>query len=251
MLILSKREKFVIATLFLFSGLFISQNLSASPRIVLVLILSVLSPLFLFFILYPDLKENLSVGLANLFILPIFFTLAFGFFYFLLPERFLTRIVLSSFFGIGIYALYLSHNIFIVATSKTIALVNAARSVAFLLTVLTHFFLSNVIFSLHLAPPLLTFLSLLISFFLILGTLGRIREAVILSLVIGEIALMLNFWPANPTVAALFLSGNFYTFVGLYQAWLERRLFKNTLWEYILVSIIVFLVLLRWTKWGG
>lgn len=259
---INKREKFVIATLFLTLGLLISQYLFAQPRIILVVILSLLSTVFLFLILYSDIKGTSLVSKMGLLAPPVLYTLAFGFFYFLLPARFLTRILLSSFFAIGIYALYLSLNIYAVAGIRTIQLLNAARSVGFLLTVLTHFFLINVIFSLHLIFPLIFLTVFLLSLALIFHVIwsvnleGSVTKSVaiftsILALVIAELSLVLSFWPTTPTVAALFLSGNFYTFVGLSQAWMERRLFKNTLWEYIGVAIIVFLVLITRTQWGG
>lgn len=261
---ISKREKFVIVTLVLFLGFFASEYLDFELRIISILALSVLASLFLFLILYQDIKNSLVKPpvLAGLFLLPFLYTLAFGSFYFLLPARFLTRIALSSFFSVGLYALYLSHNIYAVAGIRTIQLLNAARSVGFLLILITVFFLTNIIFSLHLNPFLTLLLIFLLNLLLIFQVIWsvnleeKITRAVllltlVLALVIAELALALNFWPASPTVAALFLAGNFYTFVGLSQAWLERRLFKNTFWEYIGVAIIVFLLLMTRTKWGG
>lgn len=261
---ISKRRKFVIVTLVLFLGLFGSEYLDFGARIVSILALSLLASLSLFVVLYQDIKsslKNYSV-LAGLFLLPFLYTLAFGSFYFLLPARFLTRITLSTLFAVGLYALYLSHNIYAVAGIRTIQLLNAAHSVGFLLILVTFFFLSNIIFSLHLVPPLALLLVFLLSLILIFQVIWSVNLeekitktiltlVLVLALVVTELSLVLNFWPVSPTVAALFLSGNFYTFVGLSQAWLERRLFKNTLWEYVGVAIIVFLLLMTRTKWGG
>ena len=259
-LTISKRQKFVLMTLFLTLGLFASQNIIVyEARIILVFALSFLAALGLFVFLYKDIKGTFWWPLV---ILPFFFTLSFGFFYSLLPARFLTRLILSTLFAVGFYALYLSHNIYAVAGIRTIQLLNAAHSVGFLLTLVAHFFLINVIFSLHLIPPLVFFLVFLISFLFILPVLWSIKLeqgisrtvfsfTMMLALVIAELGLVLNFWPVTPVVAALFLSGNFYTFVGLSQVWLERRVFKSTMWEYVGVAIIVFLVLVSQTKWGG
>lgn len=256
----SKRQKFVTATLFLALGLFVSQNIVVpETRIILVLSLSFLAALSLLIALYKDIKGTFWWPLL---ILPFFFTLSFGLFYFLLPARFLTRITLTTLFAIGLYALYLSHNIYAVAGIRTIQLLNAAHSVGFLLTLVIHFFLINIIFSLHVIAPLVFLLIFLVTFILIFPVLWsvnleeRVTKAVlifttILALVIAQLGLVLNFWPATPVVATLFLSGNFYTFVGLSQVWLERRVFKGTIWEYIGVAIIVFLVLVSQTKWGG
>ncbi len=167
---ISKRRKFVVITLILFLGLFISEYLDFEVRIVSILLLSLLASLALFIILYEDIKgslKNYSV-LAGLFLLPFLYTLAFGSFYFLLPARFLTRIALSILFAVGLYALYLSHNIYAVAGIRTIQLLNAAHSVGFLLILVTFFFLSNIIFSLHLVPSLALLLIFLLSLILII-----------------------------------------------------------------------------------
>lgn len=256
---LSKRTKFVVATVFLTILLFVSFHLNLQFRIIFVSVIALLSSLALFIILYNDLKQRSQLLLL---ILPLFYTLAFGFFYWLLPARFLTRAAVASFYSIGLYALYLSHNIYAVAGIRNIQLLKAAHSVGFLLTVLTHFFLINIFLSLHLTTIYNFVLALFLSFILTLPLIWNInlessisKRVIIfssmLAFVIGQLALILTFWPAHPTVAALFLSGNFYTLVGLSQAWLERRLFKNTLWEFVGVAIIVLLVLVVFTKWGG
>lgn len=259
---ISKRKKFVIAVALLVLGIFISEYLSPVARIVLVSTLSILANFFLFIILYEDIKDTSWQFKFGLFILPWLCTLAFGLIYFLIPVRFLTRLAVSALFAVSIYALYLSHNIYAVAGIRTIQLLNAARSVGFLLSVLIHFFFINLIFSLHPIAPITFILVSLLTFFLAypivwsINLEGKFKRSVInltlvLALVVGELSLALFFWPSSPTIAALFISGSFYTFVGLAQAWLERRLFKNTLWEYVGIAIIVFLVLLTWTKWAG
>jgi hypothetical protein len=65
-----------------------------------------------------------------------------------------------------------------------------------------------------------------------------------------EAAGALWFWPSSPTVIALFLTGFFYTLVGLSHVWFERRLFKGVLWEYVWVGVVVFFVLNLFTHWG-
>jgi uncharacterized membrane protein HdeD (DUF308 family) len=57
-----------------------------------------------------------------------------------------------------------------------------------------------------------------------------------------EIAFVLWFWPAAPTIIGLFLTGLFYILIGISQIWLDKRLFKGVMWEYIWVGVIIFLV---------
>jgi hypothetical protein len=143
---------------------------------------------------------------------------------------------------------------------RTIALLSGARTVAFTITLISFFFLSNVVFSLH-ANAFIT-LGLILFF-----TLPLILQALwmhsltknffdeglwplVLTICLVELALLLLFWPSTPTLISLFLTGFFYTIVGLSQVWFDRRLFKAVIWEYVLVSVVVFTVLVIYTSWA-
>ncbi|MCL5435015.1 MAG: hypothetical protein M1405_01365 [Patescibacteria group bacterium] len=56
----------------------------------------------------------------------------------------------------------------------------------------------------------------------------------------------MNFLSALP----YFLTGIFYSIVGLSQAWFEKRLFKSVIVEYAWVALVVFIVLVVFTTWG-
>ena len=64
----------------------------------------------------------------------------------------------------------------------------------------------------------------------------------LLSVSLVEAAFALWFWPATPTIIGLFLTGLFYIFIGLSQNWIDRRLFKSVMWEYLWVAVIVVIV---------
>jgi hypothetical protein len=68
-------------------------------------------------------------------------------FYFLLPDNWLSRIVIVSLFGVGMYALFLTENIYSVAAVRTIQLLRAAHAVGFLLSILTVTLLYNTVYS--------------------------------------------------------------------------------------------------------
>src|SRR3989344_4169459 len=106
---LSKRQKLITGVLLLSLGLFISQNLLGKSGVYTVFSLAIITDIFLFLILYKDLKDNFS---PQIFILPLIFSLSFGLFFFLVPARFLTRIITTSLYAIGLYSLFLSENIF-------------------------------------------------------------------------------------------------------------------------------------------
>ena len=134
----TKRQRFILGVLILSTGLFISEHLLGKSGIYTVFSIAILSDVFLFLVLYRDLKENFSL---QVFILPFFFSLSFGLFYFLVPARYITRIIMTSLYALGLYSLFLSENIFTVSSIRTIALLSSARTVSFVITLLSYFFL--------------------------------------------------------------------------------------------------------------
>ena len=262
---IEKRQKFLIAIFVLALGLLIVEHQFSRSGLYSALALSFLTEVFLFWALRQDIKENKS---GNLFILPFFYTLGFSLFYFSLrfgflyftPASLVSQLIWTALYAFGLYSMFLSQNIFAVASIRTIALLSGARIVSFVLTLLTYFFLTNITFTLHLSIYFTVIIFAIYTFFLVsqsLWTYRLVKEtrasiiwtaAVTLCLV--EMATMLWFWPSSPTVIAIFLSGFFYTLVGLSHVWLERRLFRGVLWEYVWVGAIVFFALLLFSPLG-
>ena len=256
---LTKRRKFVFSALFLTAGLTIIQLLQISNRYLAIFILSLLSIPLTFW----SLKEALRgpIWLVS-WILPAFFTAGVGLFYFLLPGSLLTAIPVISIYLVGMYVLFLSENIFAVAAAmRTIQLFRAASAVGFLSTLVTSFLLYDTIFSFRLPFYQNAPLVFSLSFFLFLhGTwsvnleekiTGRILlYSLILALGMGEIALILSFWPTAITLGSLFLTSLVYVSLGVVQAKLSDRLFKKTVEEYLTVGFLVLIVLLAYTTWG-
>lgn len=251
----TKRQRFVLSVVILSLGLFFSENLKLTRSgLVLAFFLSFYTDFVLLWANFRDLKESYS---PTAFILPFFYSLAFGLFYSLVPDRFITRVIMTSLYAVGLYSLFLSQNIFIVASIRTIALLSSARTVSFIITLLTYFFLANTILSLHLFIFPVAILIFVMSFFLIshalwIYTLERSFYAHalwsgLLSLALTEISMILWFWPTNPLFISLFLTGFFYTIVGLSHVWAEKRLFRGVLWEYIWVAVVTLSILVLFT----
>lgn len=256
--ILTKRQKFVISVSILSLGLFFSEYLFSGYGVLFAGILAVVTVLLVVVSLGDDLTNNFSVYPL---VLPFLWSLSFGFFYFLAPARLLTRIVLTTLFALGMYSVLLSENIFVVGSIRTIALTSSARIVTFVISLVAYFFVSNTIFSFRLpiAPTLLLFALFTALFFLNsiwTYTLGKsLKEDLlwngILTLCLTEFAGMLWFWPTPPTVFALFITAIFYLFTGLTHVWLDKRLFKSVLWEYLWVAIVAVFVLLWFSSWSS
>ncbi len=244
-----KRQKFIISVIILFLILFFSEQLFGRGGMYIAFLLSLFTDFFVFWAIRNDLKDNFS---PQIFILPLFYTMSCALFYFLVPARFLTRIGMTSLYALGLYSLLLSENIFIVSSIRTIALLSSARTVSFIVTLLSYFFMANVIFSLHLNIVIMLLLTFFFSFFLIMHSIWThtlennlnlyIQWILLIALCLVETAFVLWFWPSSPTIIGLFLTGLFYILVGISQIWLDRRLFKGIMWEYIWVAVIVFLV---------
>ena len=154
---IDKRQKFLLGVLILSLMLFLSEYQFAKSGIVVASIMAIITDAILYWAVKDDLKDNFS---WSIFSLPFFFSLAFALFYFLIPTRLLFRLILTTLYAFGLYSLYLSKNIFIVSSIRTIALLSGARIVSLILTLLSYFFLTNIIFSLHqsvfIIIPLLT-----------------------------------------------------------------------------------------------
>lgn len=265
---MSKRKKFFITSITLSLGFIAIQLISASRdsffienqfRFLTIGALGLLTLILFAWSLREGLGKNLT--LLSL-ILPTFFTIGVGLFWFLLPTNIYARLPAVIFYGIGIYALCLTTNIYTVATIRTIALLRAARGVGFVLTLVTSFLIFDTILSLK-APIIVTSLfSAAASFPLFLQgfwtiplerkiSKDLIMMSVISSLIVGEVALSLFFWPVTVVVGSLFLTVAAYMLLGLGQSKLEARLFKQTVREYLFVGIFVFIGMFFATRWGG
>ena len=252
-----KRQKFVLGVLVLSLGLFFTEYQLTQWGLIVTLILPFLTVLFLLWAIFNDLKEN---KLFQVIILPFIYTFAFGFFYLLTPTSFVVRLLLTAMYAFGLYSLFLSQNIFIVSSSRTIQLLSGARIVSFVITLISYFFLSNIVFSFHVIVfPVIAVIAvytyLLIYHSLWTYSLQKYSQPLLvwvsaLTACVIEIASLVWFWPSSPTVTALFLTGFFYAIVGLSHIWFEKRFFKGILWEYVWVGTIVFFVLLLFTQWG-
>lgn len=255
---LEKRQKFAIGVAGLTLGLFLSEFSFSGYGVIIAFFLALLSEVVLWWGIQIDLEENFS---AEVFILPFLYSLSFGLFSFLTPARILIRLTLAILYAVGLYSVFLSENIFAVASVRTIALLSSARIVSLLITLITYFFLTNTIFSLRLLllPTVLMIgvctLALTIHAIWTYTLVKSLKQDIFwigtITLSICELVSLLWFWPTTPTVVALFLASTFYTLVGISHVWLDKRLFRNVIWEYMWVGVITMLVLIAFTQWQG
>jgi hypothetical protein len=75
--------------------------------------------------------------------------------------------------------------------------------------------------------------------------------SLISSLITTEVAAALFFWPVTVVVGSIFLTVSFYLLLGLGQAKLDGRLFKDTIREHLTVGILIFIAMFLATHWGA
>ncbi len=245
-----RREKFVISTILLSFLFFAIQYVSIDWRYGAIAILAVITYLVSSFALSDDLQFHERLTIVPL---PTLYATSVALFYFLLPGSFLSQLLILILFGIGLYALFLTSNIFSVVKGRTIQLLYAAQAVGFFFTLLTSLLFTNTIFSMHLPFWANGLLTGLVHFPLILMSLWSVNfedfiakdillYSSTMSLFIMEFAILLSLAPIPLWNVSLFVTGILYLMLGLMQSFLRGRLFKNTVAEYSLMAIVLALL---------
>ena len=255
---MSKRQRFLITSAVLSLGFLGIAFVDNQYRFWAIAGLTALTLGLFVWSLWEGLAKDMTIATL---ILPTLFTLGVGVFWFLLPANFFARLPVVVIYGVGIYVLCLTLNIYTVAAIRTIALLRAARGVGFVLTLITSFLIYDAILSLRTIVPITVASVALFSFPLYLQGFWAVplekeflKELFIMAgvaaAIMGEIALSLFFWPVTVVVGSLFLTVTVYMLLGLGQAHLEGRLFNQTVRDYVIVGVLVFIGMFLATRWG-
>ena len=254
---MTKRQKFLLSSGLLSLALLGIQYVPIDYRYVAIFGFFLITYLISAWALFDDLK---GIEWLTILSLPSLYAAAIGLFYFLLPSSWPSRLLIISFFGLGMYALYLTENIYSVAAVRTIQLLRAAHAVGFLLSILTLALLYNTIFSLQWPFWANGIICLVTTFPVVAQGLWSVRleksvsknilrMSLGLSINCGIIAIILSFLPVTVWIAALFLATVSYVCLGLLQHELNERLFGRTISEYVVVGFLVFIATLLVTPW--
>ncbi len=242
-----RREKFVIATILLSLALSAVQYISLEWRSLAIGGFMVLVYLVSSWALSDDLQFHERLTIVPL---PAMYAGAVALFYFLLPRNFVSQLVILILFGVGLYGLYLTANIYSVAKARTIQLLYAAHAVGLFFTLLTSLLLTNTVFSLNLPFWGNSLLIGLIHFPLAFMALWSVKledfiavellyYSILITIFLSEFALLLSLLPVPIWHASLFITGLVYLILGLLQSFLRGRLFKSTITEYTLVAVFL------------
>lgn len=242
-----RREKFVLSAILLSLALLGTQYLPAEWRYLGIGLFFALTFVISAWSLAEDLQLHEWLTIVPF---PAFYAAAVSLFYFLLPELFLSRLLVLVLFGVGMYALLLTANIFSVAKGRTIQLLYAAHAVGLFFTMLTSILLSNVILSLRLPFYFNAALVYAVHWPLVLMSLWsvelqpRIGKEILLyssllSLVLAELAAFFSFLPMQVWHKSLFIMSALYIALSVLHNFIKGRLFRNTINEYILVAVLM------------
>lgn len=247
-----RREKFVLTSIFLSLCLLVVQYLSVEWRYLGVAGFALITYLSSVFVLKDDLQKHEWLTIVPF---PAFYAGAVGLFYFLLPSNFLSRLAILGMFGVGMYALFLTSNIYSVAKGRTIQLLHAAHAIGLWFTLLTSLLFTNTIYSLRLPFFVTSGLIGLVHFPLIFMALWVIqleknvsRElmalTIFLTLLLAELAMVLAFIPFSVWYYALFVMSFLYVGLSVLRSYLMGRLFVRALTEFVLVAVFIALLFL-------
>ncbi len=247
-----RREKFVIASALLSLGLLLLQYVSLDYRYLAVGVVTIAAYLVSAWALADDLQRHEWLTIVPF---PAMYAGAVGLFYFLLPSGILSKVFIFGMFGVGMYALFLTSNIFSVAKGRTIQLLHAAHAIGLLFTLLTSLLATNVIFSLRLPFYFIVPLIGVVHFPLVLMSLwsialeGGVRREIwaltgALTLILMELGLGLSFLPLSVWNVALMMMSCLYVGLGILHNYLRGRLFSKTLTEYSLVAALIAILFL-------
>lgn len=253
---LSKRQKIVITTAIVTLGfIVITQPANVLfRRYYLVAGIALVAYVLSLISLWKGMTRSKAI---LLFILPVLYVVAFLGFYFLFKYvRWLTRVPAAIFFAISFYWLILSQNILNVASDRAIPLYRAASTANFVFTIFTFILLVGIIFSLNLSFYWNGLLVAIVSFPLSLQSLWSIKMeklsaqivvySLVLSLILGESAVALSFWPQAPLLNALYVNSINYIFLGILSEYLRDKLKKRVILEYSQIGgglmLVIFLL---------
>lgn len=272
-----KRTRFILVSLVLASCLWLTTLTAVDYRFGLYLAVSGLAYILSAWVLFDDLK---GFEWITLMILPTMFTLGSGLFSNFLPTvvprmfgrafqlesamilASLFRVVYFVLFAVGMYGVLLIENIFSVASIRTIQLFRAARSVNFILTLISSLFFYTVSLSFKIPFWWVTVIVFGVSFILCFPGLwsvdlksNLVKPAGRYSLAIGWVAALaataLTFWPVKPFMGGLMITALLYGLLGIMEQRLSNRVYVESLTEYGVTVVIIMIIGFLTTSWVG
>lgn len=252
-----KRFRFVISAFSLGALIMLASLFEFNAFIIFIPVLIIAAYFFTYFSLLEGLHRS---EWLLLFIMPVLFTIAFYLFYFLFPIRWLTRVPFIAVYGISIYAILLTSNIFNVGVEKNLQLLRAAFSVNYFYQSVLVFLLTNVLLSFKQSFFINGVVIFVVIFLLCIQLLWTVKLEVVfnkkiilygvfVAALVSQLTVIASFISLQPTILALFLTASYYSFSGLMYHYWDQRLFGNIIREYLFVIFFVSALVLLSINW--
>ncbi len=254
---IEKRLRFVFSAVFLTIMMLISTFFPFDYSIFFIALFIILAFILTYFSLLEGVEK---IELFTLFFMPIILTVSFYLVYFLFPIRWITRLPFVLIYGISIYAVLLCSNIFNVGVEKSLQLYRAAFSINYFYQMVVIFFLLNTLFSFKLNFFLNALAIAIIAFLFGIQLVWTVKLnlyldrnikflGLFIAIVLSEIAIIGSFVPLKASVFALLLTSSYYSLAGLVYNFVDQRLFKETVREFVVVWLIVLAITLLSISW--
>jgi len=260
---MSKRFRYFISALVSALGFFLFITLPYDLRYFGLMVGVVLVVFCFWFGLGIIFEKSLYIRIMSA-LMPVGFFIGFGLFGALLSNGVMTVAVMSLFFGLVTYGMFLVENVFLVAIGfKTVPLYRAAYTVSLIITLLASFFMFDSLFSFRLNFWLNGIWTLLISLLVFLyqfwviaielpdgGKSRNMKTYVwVPAVLVAELAIVFSFWPTGIFKGSVYLVSVIYILSGLIQADVRDRLFRKTWLTYVWVGVAVAAAALLTTIW--
>lgn len=274
---MQKRTRFVLVSFLVALGLWGSSLLPVEYQLGLSMAVSALTYMLVVWVLFDDLK---GIEWITLLVLPVMFTFGSALFANFLPNSIprlfgrvfeveaamlfagIFRFLYYVLFGVGLYGILLVENIFSVASIRTIQLFRAARSVNFILTLVTSLFFFTVILSLKVWFYWVFVMVFLAAFVLSFPSFWSVdlknnyvseigRFALTVGFLVGMLGLVISFWPVKPFMGGLIITSLLYALLGVMEQRLSSRVYLESVIEYVVTVIIIMTIGFLTTSWTG
>lgn len=274
---MQKRSKFVLVSFIIALALWITSLMPIEYQLTLSIGVSLIAYLLVVWVLFEDLK---GIEWLTLLLLPVMFTFGSALFANFLPNSIprimgrvfevetaillakILRFIYYVFFGIGLYGIILVENIFSVASIRTIQLFRAARSVNFILTLISSLFFFTVILSLKINFLIIMLFTFLVSFALSFPSFWSVdlksntmqevwRFAMVVGWLVALFCTVLAFYPVKPFMGGLMVTSLQYSLLGIMEQRLSSRVYLDSVIEYVATVVIIVVIGMLTTSWFG
>lgn len=274
---MTKRFKFITVAGLIGIMLGLTSLVSIENRLSMLLAVTAISYVLSAWVLFEDLK---GLEWITLMILPVMFTLGSGLFANLLPDvvpnllglKFeietamvigkIVKLLFILMYVLGLYAIYLLENIISVASIRTIQLLRAARSMGFVMTLVVGLLFFLVALSLKLWFYWIGLISFVVTFILSYGHFWSVDIkdesrlvvklfSLSMAVLTGLLGVVMAFWPVRPFMGGLMMAVYFYTHLGILENYLKNRSHGESLIEYLVFGLIIFIIGFASTSWRG